>query len=83
MRYVLHCDLNNFYASVECLLDETLVGKPVVVCGRVEDRHGIVLLPFQTVPPEISAATTPDASNSPDRGPWRGSLSKGHRNLSS
>ena len=43
MRYVLHCDLNNFYASVECLLDESLVGKPVVVCGRVEDRHGIVL----------------------------------------
>ena len=43
MRYVLHCDLNNFYASVECLLDESLVGKPVAVCGRVEDRHGIVL----------------------------------------
>lgn len=43
MRYILHCDLNNFYASVECLLDENLVGKSVVVCGRVEDRHGIVL----------------------------------------
>ena len=43
MRYILHCDLNNFYASVECLLDETLVGVPVCVCGRVEDRHGVVL----------------------------------------
>ena len=39
----MHADLNNFYASVECLLDETLVGVPVVVCGRVEDRHGVVL----------------------------------------
>ena len=36
-------DLNNFYASVECLLDSSLEGFPVVVCGRVEDRHGIVL----------------------------------------
>ena len=43
MRYVLHADLNNFYASVECLSDEALVGVPVVVCGRVEDRHGVVL----------------------------------------
>ena len=43
MRYILHCDLNNFYASVECLLDERLAGLPVVVCGKVEDRHGIVL----------------------------------------
>jgi len=43
MRFILHSDLNNFYASVECLLDETLVGVPVVVCGKIEDRHGIVL----------------------------------------
>jgi len=43
MRTILHSDLNNFYASVECLLDSTLDGFPVVVCGKVEDRHGIVL----------------------------------------
>lgn len=43
MRYILHSDLNNFYASVECLLDESLKGFPVVVCGRIEDRHGVVL----------------------------------------
>ena len=43
MRYILHSDLNNFYASVECLLDESIVGFPVVVCGKIEDRHGIVL----------------------------------------
>lgn len=43
MRKILHSDLNNFYASVECLLDPTLRDFPVVVCGKVEDRHGIVL----------------------------------------
>lgn len=43
MRTILHSDLNNFYASVECLLDSSLNGFPVVVCGRTEDRHGIVL----------------------------------------
>jgi len=43
MRKILHSDLNNFYASVECLLNPDLKGYPVVVCGRTEDRHGIVL----------------------------------------
>ena len=43
MRKVLHSDLNNFYASVECLLDPSIRAFPVVVCGRTEDRHGIVL----------------------------------------
>jgi len=42
-RSILHCDLNNFYASVETVLNPELKGKPVAVCGRSEDRHGIVL----------------------------------------
>ena len=42
-RYILHCDMNNFYASVECMLDKKLRDKPVAVCGEVSDRHGIVL----------------------------------------
>lgn len=43
MRTVLHSDLNNFYASVECSLDPSLKGHPVAVCGDPEKRHGIVL----------------------------------------
>ena len=42
-RAILHCDANNFYASVECMLDTSLRDKPVAVCGSVEERHGIVL----------------------------------------
>ncbi len=42
-RTILHSDMNNFYASVECMLNPELRNKPVAVCGRVEERHGIVL----------------------------------------
>lgn len=42
-RVILHCDLNNFFASVECLGREDLKGKPVAVGGSVEQRHGIIL----------------------------------------
>ena len=35
--------MNNFYASVECLYNPKLRGKPVAVAGDVEQRHGIVL----------------------------------------
>ena len=42
-RTILHSDLNAFYASVEMLLNPTLQGKAVAVCGSEEDRHGIVL----------------------------------------
>ena len=42
-RVILHCDLNNFYASVELLDKPELADKPVAVCGSAEERHGIVL----------------------------------------
>lgn len=42
-RTILHVDLNNFYASVECLYRPELRNVPVAVCGDVEARHGIVL----------------------------------------
>lgn len=42
-RIILHSDLNSFYASVEMMLNPSLRGKAVAVCGSTEDRHGIVL----------------------------------------
>lgn len=42
-RAILHCDMNNFYASVECMLNPSIKDKPVAVCGSEKDRHGIVL----------------------------------------
>ena len=42
-RIVLHCDLNNFFASVSLLFNPDFRDMPVAVCGSVEARHGIVL----------------------------------------
>jgi len=42
-RTILHCDLNNFYASVECLYNPAIRDCPVAVCGSQDLRHGIVL----------------------------------------
>ncbi len=42
-KIILHCDLNNFFASVSLLSNPTLYDMPVAVCGSVEARHGIVL----------------------------------------
>lgn len=42
-RIILHCDLNNFFASVSLLYNPTLIDMPVAVCGDTEQRHGIVL----------------------------------------
>lgn len=42
-RVILHCDMNNFYASVELLSRPELADVPVAVCGDPEGRHGIIL----------------------------------------
>ena len=42
-RAILHIDMNNFYASVECMMNPDLKPHPIAVCGSQEDRHGIVL----------------------------------------
>ena len=57
-RIILHCDLNNFYASVECVKNPTLYGKCVAVCGSEDDRHGIVLAKSQ--PAKVCGVKTGD-----------------------
>jgi DNA polymerase-4 len=42
-RTILHIDLNNFFASVECKYRPELKDGFMAVCGSVADRHGIVL----------------------------------------
>ncbi|MCL2662550.1 MAG: DNA polymerase IV [Oscillospiraceae bacterium] len=42
-RQIVLSDLNACYASIEIARDPNLRGKPVAVCGSVEERHGIIL----------------------------------------
>ena len=42
-RVILHVDMNNFFASVECADRPELWSQPVAVAGDVEARHGIIL----------------------------------------
>ncbi len=43
MREILHCDLNSFFASVECLKKPELKKVPMAVAGDPKLRHGIIL----------------------------------------
>lgn len=42
-RVILHCDLNNFFASVETLSHPELKNIPMAVAGSSEERKGIIL----------------------------------------
>ena len=42
-RTILHCDCNNYFASVELLDHPELRNQPVAVAGDPEGRHGIIL----------------------------------------
>ena len=42
-RSILHIDMNNFYASVECLLNPSLKNYAVAVAGDPNKRTGIIL----------------------------------------
>ena len=59
MRTILHSDLNNFYASVECVYDPSLCDFPVAVCGDPDARHGIVLA--KNMPAKLMGVTTGEA----------------------
>ena len=42
-RAILHCDLNNFYASVECIKNSEYKNVPLAVTGNPKKRTGIIL----------------------------------------
>lgn len=42
-RVILHIDMNNCYATIECKLNPDLQGKCVAVAGNEKERHGIIL----------------------------------------
>ena len=56
---ILHADLDAFYASVEQLLDPTLLGKPIAVGG------GVVLAASYEAKAFGSAAACPVARRGP------------------
>lgn len=43
MKTILHSDVNNFFASVECATRPELKDKPVAVTGNPDKRNGIIL----------------------------------------
>ena len=47
-KIILHVDLNNFYATVEQVLNPSLKGKPIAVCGDPGNkRNGLSAPAFQ------------------------------------
>ena len=42
-RVILHCDCNNYFASVESIYRPELRDVPMAVCGDPASRHGIIL----------------------------------------
>ena len=43
-RNILHCNMNNFYASVECMLNPALKEYPVAVCVLLKNDTELSLL---------------------------------------
>ncbi len=58
-RVILHSDLNNFYASVECLGRPELAQVPMAVGGDEKLRHGVVLA--KNMPAKQRGVTTGEA----------------------
>ena len=64
-RVILHCDCNNYFASVELLDKPELRDQPVAVAGDPEGRHGIILA--KTRLPKTMACKLPKPCGRPKR----------------
>ncbi|EIT87297.1 DNA polymerase IV [Fictibacillus macauensis ZFHKF-1] len=42
-RFILHVDMNSFYASVESVVDPSLKGKALAIAGNPQERRGIIV----------------------------------------
>mgnify|MGYP001766977275 CR=1 FL=1 len=58
-KLILHCDLNNFFASASLLAHPELKDQPVAVAGDPERRHGIILA--KNIPAKIAGVKTAEA----------------------
>ena len=47
-RVILHCDINNFFASVECATRPELAGRPVAVGKLCKNARVLSALPHTT-----------------------------------
>ena len=56
MGIILHCDMNNYFVSVELVDKPQLSALPVAVCGDPAQRHGIVSVSYTHLPVNFSGA---------------------------
>ena len=55
-KLILHCDLNNFFATASLIDKPQLQNKPIAIAGDVSKRHGIILA--KNMPAKLKGVNT-------------------------